>query len=159
MRCGGAEVCDRKVKWVDQSLARSCLKVEGGKDRKRQYWSNEMDSISTGTGGGGGGGLGLIGDTKKDQWWRAGGGGGEEPHSIFGVGALQSSVSYLKHAGDEKKKEKEKTCIAIQLTAQLQRRLSQAHMVPWLGTRLMYTLVKGQLPKASPLWDISVVRL
>lgn len=26
MRCGGAEVCDRKVKWVDQSLA--CLEVE-----------------------------------------------------------------------------------------------------------------------------------
>lgn len=25
MRCGGAEVCDRKVKWVDQSLA--CLGV------------------------------------------------------------------------------------------------------------------------------------
>lgn len=25
MRCGGAEVCDRKVKWVDQSLA--CLEV------------------------------------------------------------------------------------------------------------------------------------
>lgn len=25
MRCGGAEVCDKKVKWADQSLA--CLEV------------------------------------------------------------------------------------------------------------------------------------
>lgn len=58
---------------------------------------------------------------------RGGGGGGEEPRWIFGVGASQSSGSCLMRRRGKKKR----TCITVQLTAPLQRPLSQAHALQW----------------------------
>lgn len=62
-----------------------------------------------------------------------GGGSGEAPFLIFKAVALQSSGSCLNKS----------TCIMVQLTARLQRPLSQAHALHWPVTRLMCTLIQN----------------
>lgn len=62
------------------------------------------------------------------------GGGGEAPFWIVRVGASHSSGSCLNKS----------TCIIVQLTAQLQRPLSQTHALHWSVTMLICTLVQNQ---------------
>lgn len=64
MRCGGAEVCDRKAKWVDQSL--TCLEVGqwgkiGNTSPGVMKWNLLAQGLVVeGGGGGGGGGVGWA---------------------------------------------------------------------------------------------------